>query len=44
MSAVPIPDPILERQKKLVVYHPEQHDYSVTSINGGNQTKSLRLG
>ncbi|AEJ26032.1 ABC transporter ATP-binding protein [Streptococcus equi subsp. zooepidemicus] len=29
LSAVPIPDPILERQKKLVVYHPEQHDYSV---------------
>ena len=29
LSAVPIPDPILERQKKLVVYNPEQHDYSV---------------
>lgn len=29
LSAVPIPDPVLERQKKLVVYHPEQHDYSV---------------
>lgn len=29
LSAVPIPDPILERQKKLVVYHPEDHDYSV---------------
>lgn len=28
LSAVPIPDPILERQKKLVVYNPEQHDYS----------------
>ena len=29
LSAVPIPDPILERQKELVVYNPEQHDYSV---------------
>lgn len=28
LSAVPIPDPILERQKELVVYDPEQHDYS----------------
>lgn len=28
LSAVPIPDPILERQKELVVYNPEQHDYS----------------
>ncbi|HEP1529198.1 TPA: ABC transporter ATP-binding protein [Streptococcus pyogenes] len=27
LSAVPIPDPILERQKELVVYHPDQHDY-----------------
>lgn len=29
LSAVPIPDPILERQKELLVYNPEQHDYSV---------------
>lgn len=29
LSAVPIPDPILERQKELVVYDPEQHDYEV---------------
>lgn len=29
LSAVPIPDPILEKQKELVVYHPEKHDYSV---------------
>lgn len=29
LSAVPIPDPILERQKELVVYDPDQHDYSV---------------
>ncbi|MCL2112975.1 MAG: ATP-binding cassette domain-containing protein [Streptococcaceae bacterium] len=28
LSAVPIPDPKLEKQKKLVVYNPEQHDYS----------------
>ncbi|MGT2847341.1 ATP-binding cassette domain-containing protein [Streptococcus massiliensis] len=29
LSAVPIPDPILERQKVLKVYDPNQHDYSV---------------
>ncbi|WP_221913628.1 ATP-binding cassette domain-containing protein [Streptococcus halichoeri] len=29
LSAVPIPDPILERQKKLVIYSADQHDYSV---------------
>lgn len=28
LSAVPIPDPLLEREKKLLVYDPEQHDYS----------------
>lgn len=28
LSAVPIPDPILERQKKLVIYDPDQHDYT----------------
>lgn len=28
LSAVPIPDPILERKKKLLVYDPSQHDYS----------------
>ncbi|MBM7636896.1 ATP-binding cassette domain-containing protein [Streptococcus saliviloxodontae] len=28
LSAVPIPDPILERQKELIVYDPKQHDYS----------------
>ncbi|MGT2926531.1 ATP-binding cassette domain-containing protein [Streptococcus cuniculipharyngis] len=27
LSAVPIPDPILERKKELIVYDPEQHDY-----------------
>lgn len=29
LSAVPIPDPILERQKVLKVYDPSQHDYSI---------------
>lgn len=29
LSAVPIPDPILERQKELVVYHPDKHDYTL---------------
>ncbi|WP_333673849.1 ATP-binding cassette domain-containing protein [Streptococcus parasuis] len=29
LSAVPIPDPILERQKTLIVYDPNMHDYSV---------------
>ena len=28
LSAVPIPDPELEKQKKLVVYDPSMHDYS----------------
>ncbi|MGT2667672.1 ATP-binding cassette domain-containing protein [Streptococcus rifensis] len=28
LSAVPIPDPMLERDKELVVYDPDQHDYS----------------
>ena len=29
LSAVPIPDPILDRQKTLVVYDPNIHDYSI---------------
>ena len=29
MSAIPIPDPIIEKQKKLFVYDPAMHDYSV---------------
>ncbi len=29
MSAIPIPDPILEKNKKLFVYDPSLHDYSV---------------
>lgn len=28
LSAIPIPDPILERQKELIVYDPNQHDYT----------------
>jgi oligopeptide transport system ATP-binding protein len=28
LSAIPVPDPILEREKKLVVYDPSCHDYS----------------
>ena len=29
LSAVPIPDPISEKKKKLIVYDPSMHDYSV---------------
>jgi oligopeptide transport system ATP-binding protein len=29
LSAVPMPDPIAERQKKLLVYDPTCHDYSI---------------
>ena len=29
LSAVPIPDPALEKKKKLLVYDPSMHDYSV---------------
>ena len=29
LSAIPIPDPILEKNKKLYVYDPSIHDYSV---------------
>lgn len=28
LSAVPIPDPAAEKQKKLLVYDPDQHDYT----------------
>ncbi len=28
LSAVPIPDPVLEKKKQLIVYDPTQHDYS----------------
>ena len=41
LSAVPIPDPILERKKVLKVYDPDQHDYStdkpeMVEINPGH--------
>ena len=29
MSAIPVPDPIIEKSKKLYVYDPSMHDYSV---------------
>ena len=29
LSAIPIPDPVYEKQKKLLVYDPSVHDYSV---------------
>ncbi len=28
ISAIPIPDPIIEKQKKLFIYSPDMHDYS----------------
>lgn len=27
ISAIPIPDPVIEKDKKLVVYDPAMHDY-----------------
>ncbi|MBZ5797016.1 ABC transporter ATP-binding protein, partial [Burkholderia contaminans] len=52
LSAVPIPDPILERKKVLKVYDPSQHDYetdkpSMVEIRPGhyvwaNQTELAR--
>lgn len=32
LSAIPQPDPIAERQKKLVVYDPACHDYSASNL------------
>lgn len=29
ISAIPVPDPIIEKSKKLLVYDPSMHDYSV---------------
>lgn len=29
LSAVPVPDPVLSRDRKLIVYNPNMHDYSV---------------
>ena len=39
ISAIPIPDPILEREKTLFIYDPKQHDYSTSKpslVNLGN--------
>ena len=39
ISAIPIPDPILEREKTLFIYDASQHDYSVNKpslVNIGN--------
>ena len=41
MSAIPIPDPILEKQKKLFIYHPKQYDEgadqpALTDIGNGH--------
>lgn len=33
ISAIPQPDPLLERQKKIIVYNPACHDYSVDKPN-----------
>lgn len=33
LSAIPLPDPIAEKNKKLIVYDPDQHDYSVNRPN-----------
>ena len=32
LSAIPIPDPILGRQKELIIYDPEQHDYTTDKL------------
>ena len=29
MSAIPVPDPQIEKEKKLFIYDPKMHDYSV---------------
>lgn len=33
LSAIPLPDPIAEKKKKLIVYDPDMHDYSVNQPN-----------
>lgn len=37
-------DPILERQKELIAYDPNQHDYSTDTPEIRNQTWALCLG
>lgn len=36
LSAIPMPDPRRERQKKLLVYDPAMHDYSREAPSGAN--------
>ena len=47
LSAVPIPDPILERKKVLKVYDPDQHDYSTDKpeiIDNLHEKISAKMG
>ena len=37
LSAIPQPDPIAERQKKLIVYDPSCHHYSETNQPGWHE-------
>ena len=37
LSAIPLPDPIAERQKKLIVYDPACHNYSQTNQPGWHE-------
>ena len=37
LSAIPQPDPIAERQKKLIVYDPACHNYSQTNRPGWHE-------
>ena len=37
LSAIPLPDPIAERQKKLIVYDPKCHAYSETNQPGWHE-------
>ena len=37
LSAIPLPDPIAERQKKLIVYDPACHNYSETNQPGWHE-------
>ena len=37
LSAIPLPDPIAERQKKLIVYDPKCHSYSETNQPGWHE-------
>lgn len=39
LSAIPLPDPIAERQKKLIVYDPQCHAYSETNQPGWQEIR-----